>query len=74
MSEGGYKIRSKVAIHFITFAVVECLPDRQVFTRKDYRNIVLDSIGFCQQEKFLYEDALKRITIIDDPSALIQYF
>jgi hypothetical protein len=27
MNEGGYKIRNQAAAHFITFAVVECLPD-----------------------------------------------
>ena len=59
MSVGGYKIRNPAAIHFITFAVVECLPDWviqagiDVFTRKDYRNIILASIRFCQAEKGL---------------------
>ena len=48
MSEGGYKIRNQAGIHFITFAVVEWI---NVFTRKDYRDIVLDSIRFCQKEK-----------------------
>ena len=50
MSDGGYKIRNQSAIHFITFAVVEWI---DVFTRKDYRDIVLDSIRFCQAEKGL---------------------
>ena len=48
MLQGGYKIRNQAAIHFLTFAVVEWV---DVFTRKDYRNIVLDSIRFCQAEK-----------------------
>lgn len=43
MSEGGYKIRNQAAVHFITFAVVEWA---DVFTRKEYRDIVLDSIRF----------------------------
>lgn len=50
MSEGGYKIRNQAAIHFITFAVVEWV---DVFTRKDYRDIFLDSIRYCQKEKNL---------------------
>jgi putative transposase len=50
MSEGGYKIRNQAAIHFITFAIVEWV---DVFTRKDYRDIVLNSIRFCQAEKGL---------------------
>ena len=50
MSEGGYKIRNQSAVHFITFAVVEWI---DVFTRKQYRDIVLDSIRFCKAEKGL---------------------
>lgn len=50
MSEGGYKIRNKEAAQFITFAVVEWV---DVFTRKDYRYILLDSIRYCQKEKGL---------------------
>ncbi len=50
MSEGGYKIRNQSAVHFITFAEVEWV---DVFTRKQYRDILLDSIRFCQSEKGL---------------------
>jgi len=50
MSIGGYKIRNKEAIHFITFAVVEWV---DVFTRKEYRDIVVESIKHCQKEKGL---------------------
>jgi putative transposase len=50
VSDGGYKIRNQAAIHFITFAVVEWV---DVFTRKDYRDIVLESIKYCQTEKGL---------------------
>lgn len=50
MSEAGYKIRNQEAIHFITFAVVEWI---DVFTRKDYRDVVLDSLRFCQAKKGL---------------------
>jgi putative transposase len=50
MSDGGYKIRNKKEIHFITFAVVEWI---DVFTRKEYRNIVVESLKFCQKEKGL---------------------
>lgn len=47
---GGYKIRNKAAIHFLTFAVVEWV---DVFTGKIYRDIILDSIRHCQKEKKL---------------------
>jgi len=50
MSDGGYKIRNQAAIHFITFTIVEWV---DVFTRKQYRDIVLESIRHCQQERGL---------------------
>ena len=50
MSEGGYRIRNQAAVHFITFAVIKWV---DVFTRKSYRDIVLDSIQHCQKEKGL---------------------
>lgn len=50
MSEGGYKIRNREGIHFITFAVVEWV---DVFTRKKYRDILIESLKHCQQERGL---------------------
>jgi putative transposase len=50
MPTGGYQIRDQYAIHFLTFAVVEWL---DVFTRKEYIDIVLDSLRHCQKEKGL---------------------
>jgi putative transposase len=50
MNDGGYKIRKQAAIHFVTFSVVEWI---DVFTRKLYRDIVLDSLHYCQGNKFL---------------------
>jgi putative transposase len=50
MSDGGYKIRNKKEVHFLTFTVVEWV---DVFTRKDYCEITLNSIKHCQQEKGL---------------------
>src|SRR5215510_10896977 len=50
MSEGGYKIRNQGAIHFVTFTVVEWV---DVFTRKVYRDMVLESIKHCQDKKGL---------------------
>lgn len=50
MADGGYKIKNQESIHFITFAVVEWV---DVFTRKEYRDIVLDSLRYCQQNKGL---------------------
>jgi len=50
MPVGGYKIRDIEGIYFITFAVVEWI---DVFTRQQYRDIVLDSLRYCQKEKGL---------------------
>lgn len=50
MSHGGYKIRDKEGIYFVTFAVVEWV---DVFTRKEYRDVFLDCIKYCQKEKGL---------------------
>ena len=50
MADTGYKIRNKKEIHFVTFAVVEWV---DVFTRKEYRDIVFESLKYCQKEKGL---------------------
>jgi putative transposase len=50
MSDGGYKIRNKKEVHFVTFAVVEWV---DVFTRKEYRDSLIDSLSFCQRKKDL---------------------
>src|SRR5690606_30159556 len=50
MSDRGYSIRDQYAIHFITFAVVQWI---DVFTRKEYTDIVVDSLRFCQLNKGL---------------------
>ena len=47
---GGYKIRDKEGIHFVSFAVLEWI---DVFTRKEFRDILLESIRHCQKEKGL---------------------
>ena len=50
MSSEGYKIRNKEGIHFVTLTVVEWI---DVFTRKLYKDILLDSIRHCQSEREL---------------------
>ena len=47
---GGYKIRIQHEMHFITFAVVGWV---DVFTRNEYRQIVIKSIRYCQEHKGL---------------------
>ena len=50
MSSGGYRIWNKEGIHFVTFAVIEWV---DVFTRREYKDIVINSLKHCQEEKGL---------------------
>jgi putative transposase len=50
MDYGGYKIRNQAAPFFITIAVVGWV---DVFTRKAYRDIFLENIKYCQENKGL---------------------
>ncbi len=50
MKEDGYKIRDQQGIYFITFAVVEWV---DVFTRKEYADIIIESLRYCIQHKGL---------------------
>ena len=43
-----YKFHNPEGIYFVSFAVVYWL---DVFTRNDYKNILLDSLSFCQKKK-----------------------
>ncbi len=45
-----YKIRNQDKLYFVTFTVINWL---DVFIRKEYRDIFLDSIRYCQQNKGL---------------------
>jgi len=47
---GGFKIRNKTGMHFLTFSVV-CWVD--VFTRQVYCDMVVESLKFCQENKGL---------------------
>ena len=54
MPDAGYKIRNAKEIHFITFVPIAIgIEWVDVFTRKEYRDILLDSIRYCQKEKGL---------------------
>ena len=48
--KGGYIIRDQNAPHFLTFTVCGWV---DLFTRKEYKDILIDSFNFCQQEKGL---------------------
>ena len=46
----GYKIVDQEALHYVTFQIVNWV---DLFTRKVYRDIVIDSLKFCQANKGL---------------------
>ena len=43
-----YKFHNSEGAYFVSFAVVEWL---DVFTRNEYKNILLDSLSYCQKNK-----------------------
>ena len=43
MNSGGYKIWNKDGIHFVSFATVEWI---DVFTRKEYKDIIIESLRY----------------------------
>lgn len=43
-----YKFHNPEGLYFVSFAVVEWL---DVFTRNEYKDILLQSLSFCQREK-----------------------
>ena len=44
----GYKIRNQGKLHYVTFTVVDWV---DVFTGRRYKDIIMESLGFCQKEK-----------------------
>ena len=50
MSKGGYKIIDQGGMYYVSFAVVAWV---DVFTKKEYRDIIIESLQHCQQEKGL---------------------
>jgi REP element-mobilizing transposase RayT len=46
----GYQIQDQSALHYLTIQVVDWI---DVFTRQAYRDIVLESLRYCQQNKGL---------------------
>jgi REP element-mobilizing transposase RayT len=43
-----YKFHNPEGVYFISFAVVEWI---DVFTRSEYKNIIIDSLHYCQKNK-----------------------
>lgn len=45
-----YKIRDQDKLYFVTFTIIEWI---DLFTRRIYRDILLDSLRYCQKNKGL---------------------
>ncbi|MCG6186648.1 REP-associated tyrosine transposase [Maribellus maritimus] len=43
-----YKFHNPDGVYFVSFAVIDWL---DVFTRNEYKNIIIDSLQYCQQKK-----------------------
>ena len=46
----GYQISEQEELHYVTFQIIRWI---DIFTRRIYRDIVIDSLRFCQQNKGL---------------------
>ena len=45
-----YKIRNQLSAYFLTLTVVEWV---DVFSRKEYKNIFIESLKYCKEKKGL---------------------
>ncbi len=50
----GHKIINQNALHYITFTVVGWV---DVFSKDEYRKIIIESLRYCQKEKGLVLNA-----------------
>lgn len=47
-----YKIRDQEKLYFVTFPIIEWI---DLFTRRVYRDILMDSLRYCQQNNQTYD-------------------
>ncbi len=45
-----YKFNNPIGVYFVSFAVVQWI---DVFTRNEYKDILPESLRYCQQEKVM---------------------
>ena len=50
-----YKFHNLEGTYFDSFAVLECL---DIFTRNEYKDIIIDSLHYCQKEKGILKDVI----------------
>ena len=46
----GYQIDNQDGLYFLTFQVIDWV---DIFTRQSYRDIIIDSLTYCRQQKGL---------------------
>ena len=63
MSSENYRVEKQDAVYFLTFTVTDWV---DVFTRLNYRSIIVESLAFCRKNKGLklYAWCLMKITFI----------
>lgn len=50
MSSENYKIENQHEIYFLTFTITDWV---DVFTRLDYKSIIVESLAYCREKKGL---------------------
>jgi len=45
-----YKVRNREGIYFITITVIDCV---DLLTRKQYKDVIIDSLKYCKEQKGL---------------------
>lgn len=68
MSGDRYKIQDQQGIHFVTFTVVGWL---DVFIRREYKDIIVDSLNYCIKDKGLVVYAWCLMTSLRGPVTCI---
>lgn len=48
---GGHQIKNQYALHYLTLTVVGWV---DVFTRDAYRQVIIESLAYCQKQKGLH--------------------
>ena len=61
MSSENYRIGNQHSVYFLTFTVTDWV---DVFTRLNYKNIIVDSLEYCKKNKGLKKSCM----VLDDKS------
>ena len=77
MSSENYKVEKQDAVYFLTFTVIDWV---DVFTRLNYRNIIVESLDYCRKEKglklyawCLMTNHIHLVCSVDQPSRMTDF-